>query len=141
MDIVCTDCGMVLGEITGGVPDPLAYRCFDCHVETMHGESEWLHIETQPVDINRMYPVTCTVMKRGYFDDHADWADEEVTIDVLHEDMRDDALPMLMGNTVRKMAGGRVKFDNLYIRGTGCFRLRFKAPGHEPVYSFSFKVT
>lgn len=140
MDITCTDCGTVLGEITGGQPDPSAYRCFDCHVDTMDGESEWLHMEQQPQDINRMMPLTCSVIKRGYYHDHADWADDELTLELLHEDMRDAPLPMLMGNPVRKMSGGRATFDNLYIRGTGCFRLRFTAPGQEPVYSFSFKV-
>lgn len=140
MDIVCTDCSMVLGDITGATPDPSAYRCFDCHVAAMHGETEWLHIEMQPMSIGRMQPIVCSVIKRGYFDDLANWADEEVTVEVLQEDVG-APLPMLMGNPVRKMSGGRVKFDNLYVRGTGCFRLRFTAPGHEPVYSFCFKVT
>ncbi|MBV8071867.1 MAG: hypothetical protein JO270_18305 [Acidobacteriaceae bacterium] len=145
MDLLCADCGTKLGEVVDGTTAndlSLAHRCFDCHLDTLDiEETEWLHLENQPHDIRHMSPVTTiSVVVRGPFDDVLD-RDKEVTVSLQHEDLRDDPLPMLMGNPTRKMNGGRIRFDNLYVRGTGNFCLRFDAPGHVPVYSHSFKVT
>lgn len=144
MDILCADCGTKLGEVVDGTTQrdlSLAHRCFDCHLDTLDvEETEWLHLENQPEDIQHMRPITTLqVVKRGVFDDVVD-ADAQLTISLCHEDLRDDPIPMMMGNSQRQMIGGRCQIDGLYVRGVGNFCLKIEAPGHSPIYTHSFKV-
>jgi hypothetical protein len=142
MDVTCRDCGTKLGEVLNGSSDPDAHMCFDCHVSSQgHSATEWLHILNHPQHIGHMSPVTTfSVCMRGPYDDVIPW-DDDMTVELCHEDLRDDPVPMVMGNMVRRMTEGRVTIDNLYIRGLGCFRLRLSVPGLDPICTFSFRVT
>ena len=144
MDILCCDCGTKLGEMVdgSGFLDPTAHSCFDCwHAAQGHASLEWLHVEQQPLDIGHMSPITTVVVvKRGPYDDILE-GDEDLTVSLVHHDLRDAPLPMLMGNPNRKLSGGICRIDGLYVRGTGVFRLKIESPGHDPLHTFSFRVT
>lgn len=145
MDILCADCDTKLGEVVDGTTKndlSLHHRCFECGMADMGIDCfEWLHLENQPENIGRMQPITTlSVVKRGPFDDVID-ADVDLTVTLCHEDLRDDPVPMMMGNTARKMIAGRAIIDSLYVRGTGQFCLKIEATGHDPLYTHTFKVT
>lgn len=143
MDITCADCGTKLGEMVDGtgIHDPTAHICFDCGLALQgHEETEWLHVEQHPLDISRMQPITTiTVIKRGVYHDIDD-SDEDLTVSLVHHDLRDEPVPMLMGNTKRKLVDGCVQIDGLYVRGPGVFRLQI-ASATETIHTFSFRVT
>jgi hypothetical protein len=143
-DVICEDCKAIIGHaLDGHGPRPGAHICFDCWVASHDVDStEWLHMENRPEDIGQMSPVTTLyVVKRGLYHDVADWAEEDFTVTLVHDDLRDEPVPMLMGNPNRKLSFGRATIDGLYVRGTGRFRLRLDAEGHDPIYTNGFKVT
>lgn len=142
VDVTCTDCGTKLGEaLDGQEPGPRAHGCVDCWMDAMGVEREWVHLENQPLNIQHMSPITTLyVVKRGLFDAVVD-ADDDLTVTLCHEDLRNAPLPMMMGNPKRKLINGQTQIDGLYVRGTGNFCLRIDATGHDPVYTHSFKVT
>lgn len=142
--IHCRDCGAKVGEtIEGHEPRPDAHGCVSCWMKHLgHKHTEWLHLNNQPRDVHHMMPLTTLhVVKRGLFQDVMPEANDDIAVSLCHEDLRDAPTPLLMGNLKRKLTNGWTHIDGLYVRGTGNFCLKLEAPGHEPVYTHSFKVT
>jgi hypothetical protein len=142
-DVTCAGCGTKLGEVEHSEQPDYgdAHACKDCFL-AQHEGSEWLHVDQHPTDVQHMSPVGDVIVHaRNIVEDRNHDADDELTLALVHHDLRDGPIPMLMGSTHCRMVNGRAVFTGLYVRGTGCFRFRVDASGHEPTYTLEFRVT